>query len=302
MTHINSTRGFKKKTIVKNIREKMDDWIKSISDEKLREQIKSDYIVTGGAIASMLQGQLPNDYDIYFKTPEIAKNVTDYYLNKISANNERVEIFAEITEQGIKTVIKSAGIAGQDSMDDYQYFESLTPSQIDEYFDKWKLKSKSSYDIALISSNAISLNDDIQIITRFVGDPKEIHKNYDFIHTTNYYTPSEGLVLNQPALESILAKELKYVGSLYPICSMFRIKKFIERGWTITAGEMLKIAFDINKLDLTDMNILKEQLIGVDAAYFNEVLSILNETNSKELDRTYLFEVINRVFDSEKSS
>ena len=302
MSTINNTRGFKKKTIVKNIIEKMDDWIKSISDTNLRDQIKSDYIVTGGAIASMLQGQLPNDYDVYFKTPEIAKNVTDYYLNKISSNNERVKIFAEITNQGVKTVIKSAGIAGQDSMDDYQYFESLTPAQMDEYFDKWKMKSKSSYAIALISSNAISLNDDIQIITRFVGNPAEIHKNYDFIHTTNYYTPSEGLVLNQPALESILAKELKYVGSLYPICSMFRIKKFIERGWTITAGEMLKIAFDINKLNLTDMNILKEQLIGVDAAYFNEVLSILNETNSKELDRTYLFEVINRVFDSEKSN
>jgi hypothetical protein len=152
----------------------------------------------------------------------------------------------------------------------------------------------------MITSNAISLHGDIQIITRFVGEPEDIHENYDFIHTTNWYTQNDGLVLNQDALESILARELRYVGSLYPICSLFRIKKFINRGWTVTAGEMLKIAWDINNLDLNNMNVLYDQLIGVDAAYFHELIDILKKKSDKELDRTYLFEAINRVFD-EKS-
>jgi hypothetical protein len=148
-----------------------------------------------------------------------------------------------------------------------------------------------------MTTNAITLTDQIQIVLRFVGPANEIHKNYDFVHTTNYFTESEGAILNQPALESILARELKYVGSLYPICSVFRIKKFIQRGWTITAGEMLKIAWDISKLNLNDREVLQDQLTGVDAAYFNQLISMLKE--GEEIDRTYLFELVNRVFDQD---
>jgi hypothetical protein len=83
---------------------------------------------------------------------------------------------------------------------------------------------------------------------------------------------------------------------------MFRIKKFLNRGWTITAGEMLKIAWDISKLDLDDMAVLYDQLIGVDAAYFHQLITILKKVDRTELDRTYLFEAINRVFDQKDES
>ena len=39
--------------------------------------------------------------------------------------------------------------------------------------------------------------------------------------------------------------------------------------------------------------------IGVDAAYFNQLINILKKDNSASLDRTYLFEAINRVFDGD---
>ena len=42
-----------------------------------------------------------------------------------------------------------------------------------------------------------------------------------------------------------------------------------------------------------------EQCTGVDAAYFQEVFSILKENKEKSIDRTYLFELLNRVFDHE---
>jgi hypothetical protein len=79
---------------------------------------------------------------------------------------------------------------------------------------------------------------------------------------------------------------------------MFRLKKFIKRGWTITAGEMLKIAWDINKLDLNDRLVLQDQLTGVDAAYFRQIIDLLNK-DDKPIERTYLFELINRIFDED---
>lgn len=75
-------------------------------------------------------------------------------------------------------------------------------------------------------------------MVRFHGDPAEIHENYDFVHCTNYWTSWERRVtLNQQALECIMTKELRYIGSKYPVASVFRVRKFIERGWTIGAGQ-----------------------------------------------------------------
>ena len=188
-----------------------------------------------------------------------------------------------------------------DDTSDYKYFESQPIDALDDYLKKGATaKKRKSYTPAIFTSNAITLYDGIQIITCFTGTPDKIHKNYDFVHCTNYYTEKTGLVLNQDALEAILAQELRYVGSKYPIASMFRLRKFLNRGWTVTAGEMLKIAWDINHLRLDDPEVLEEQLIGVDYAYFREVISLLRKEGydvTKPIDRTYLFEMINRVFD-----
>ena len=296
-------RGFKKKTIEQTIVNQIKGWLQSIEDIELRDTVKKHYIVTGGAITSMLQGDLPNDYDVYLDNTEVAARLANYYVSRLPAvDNEKTRIpVVEVPPEGgrVTVKVKSAGIAGEDiDQSQYDYFESYpNPNKrISQYLEGAMQKDTGKYTALAITTNAITLTDKIQIVLRFVGPANEIHKNYDFVHTTNYFTESEGVVLNQPALESILSKELKYVGSLYPICSMFRIKKFIQRGWTITAGEMLKIAWDISKLNLNDREVLQEQLTGVDAAYFNQLISLLEE--GKEIDRTYLFELVNRVFDN----
>ena len=57
-------RGFKRKTIEQTIRNKMKSWFASIDDIELRDELKKHYIVTGGAITSMLLGDLPNDIEV----------------------------------------------------------------------------------------------------------------------------------------------------------------------------------------------------------------------------------------------
>lgn len=299
-------RGFKRKTIIANIKMKMKAWIKTLPPE-LGAKVWNDYILTGGAITSMLMGENPNDYDVYFQTPDVALEVANHYIAKLALTDKisRIEAKSLPIHGGhqIAIGIKSAGVMEDGiNLNEYQYFECMPPGMMDEYFKKDTKETKDEkvepYRAALISTNAISLHNNVQIITRFVGPSEWIHTNYDFVHCTNYYTEKGGLVLRQDALESILSKELKYVGSLYPICSMFRIKKFIKRGWSITAGEMLKISWDISKLNLTNMEVLKDQLVGVDVAYFMQLLRLLGE--NKDIDRTYLFECVNRVFDSEE--
>lgn len=305
-------RGFKRKTIAKTIRAKIKSWLASIEDEKLKKAIQNDVIVTGGAIASMLMGRNPNDYDIYFKTKETAKLVAEHYLSAyVGKETQKIsEIRVDDTpdKQGVAIFIKSIGTLEDESqLEGYQYFESLSPADIAKFFDSTDaakaIEEPKKYRPIMISSNAITLSNDVQIITRFCGEPSTIHTFYDFVHCTNYFTEQDGVVLNEKAMEAILTKDLKYVGSKYPLCSMFRMKKFIKRGFGISAGEMLKIAWDINKLELEKPTVLQEQLIGMDAAYFHQVLGLLKEKGygkpGVELDRTYLFECVSRVFDEE---
>lgn len=161
--------------------------------------------------------------------------------------------------------------------------------------------SKPPYRVLFVTSNAITLSDKMQLILRFQGEPEEIHKNYDFVHCTNYWTSwDKKLTLRPEALEAILTKELRYIGSKYPICSLIRVRKFIARGWTINAGQFVKMAYQVSKLDLDDANVLEDQLVGVDSAYFSQVIEQLkkktDESGGAKLDGTYLMTLIDKIF------
>lgn len=271
-------RGFKRRAIENIIRGKIKSWISSIEDEELRKEVKDHYIVTGGAIASMLLGDMPNDFDIYFDNVDVAAKVAKYYVQRLLGEFDESIVEIKKLEGRVEAKISSTGYLDR----------SDSPENS---------KNSGKYKVLSITSNAITLSDKVQLVLRFVGDAAEIHKNYDYVHATNYFTEAHGLVLNQPALESLLSRQLRYIGSLYPVCSIFRIKKFINRGWTINAGETLKILFDVSKLDLSNIEVLKDQLTGVDTTYFTCMLEHFEA--GLPIERTYLFDIINKVFDNE---
>ncbi len=308
----------KVKTIKAVIRKKINAWLSTIEDEKLRELVSKNVIVTGGCIPSMLLKEKVNDFDIYFRTRQVASSVANYYVDKFNPRLKKGIIpdisVLEIGDR-IKIVVKSAGVASDEGTEKpYQYFESTSddsageyvseimdnPGEIEDVYTETKEKSlevQSDYRPVFLSTNAITLSDRVQLIHRFYGEPEDIHKNYDFIHCTNYWTSWEDkLTLNQPALESLLAKELIYVGSLYPICSVMRLRKFIKRNWTVNAGQILKMMMQISELDLTNIEVLEDQLTGVDCAYFCEIIAKIKAKDPEKVNSAYLVEIIDRMF------
>ena len=73
----------------------------------------------------------------------------------------------------------------------------------------------------------------------------------------------------------MLIKRLSYVGSKYPLCSLFRIRKFVQRGWEIDAGQILKAALQVAELDWDDPEVVRQQCIGVDTLHFEDMLERL---------------------------
>jgi len=292
------------------IRRKIEEWISSIDDLGVRQTAEKNTIVTGGCIASMLLNERVNDFDLYFRTHKAAMDVAAYYIKKFNdglpESTQLVKL--EDLEGRIRIKVRSAGIATEEGDAGYQYFETIPdPDAADasEYVDA-ALKvieegeddeEKPKYRPIFLSSNAITLSQHVQLVVRFYGEPDKIHENYDFAHCMNYWTSwDDELVLRQPALESLLARDLHYVGSKYPLCSIIRTRKFIKRGWTISAGQYLKMAMQLNELDLSDVSVLEEQLVGVDVAYFTEIIEKLKGRGMEKVDSTYLLEVIDRIF------
>lgn len=315
--------GMKAKGIKLVLASKLDDWLASVEDETVKNTIKHNVIITGGSIASMLLGEEVNDYDVYFRTKEAALIVARYYLNRFDPkkrNGLGIDIRLVEYEDRIQIKVQSAGIASEGGTDKpYEYFESRAEGEGGRYVDEVMTDpadiadaaealteaaqntedepGKPKYRPVFVSTNAISLSHRIQLIMRFFGEPEEIHNNYDYVHCTNYWTSwNKTLVLRPDALEALLSKELRYIGSKYPICSVLRLRKFLKRGWTINAGQILKMAMQISELDLKDYKVLEEQLTGVDVAYFCELIQKLHERDPEKVNTAYLVEIIDRMF------
>lgn len=312
----------KAKTIKAVIRKKIDEWLATIEDKEVREKAATGTIVTGGCIASMLLREKVNDFDIYFKDKATATAVADYYVNRFQPQTRRgipCKIHVDGAGDRVRIIIKSAGVASEDGTEkEYQYFESRPDGEASEYIseimrdpgdiaDTQEATQGAALDVVddgkpryrpvFMSTNAITLSHRIQIVLRFYGMPDEIHENYDYVHCTSYWTSwDEDLVLKPGALEALLTRELRYVGSKYPICSLIRMRKFINRGWTINAGQVLKMAMQVSQLNLSDPAVLEDQLTGVDVAYFMEVLAKVKESDPEKVSSAYLIEIIDRMF------
>ncbi len=289
-----------KKNIDKKLNAKLKDWIKSIDDESVVNAIKENVLITGGALVSLINNEEPNDYDIYFKTQESCFKVAEYYATKwnLTHKKNKVEILKSEHDNRVECFIKSSGVAVDENTTPIDDATEPNIAQSNIYDDQNDiLKYKPRY----FSTNAISLSDKIQIVVRFVGDVESIHKNYDFLHCTcSYDWNKRSVSLPTDALMAIINKELIYCGSKYPLCSIIRSRKFINRGYTISAGQYVKMALQLNELDLLDFNTFKEQITGVDSAYFSQIISILQNDNENninfKLDTTYLIELINKYF------
>ena len=319
--------GYKAKTIKAVITKKINKWIESVDDTTVKELLKSGVIVTGGCIVSMLQGEEVNDFDVYLRDKTTALAVANYYVSKFKAThpaNMDFELYVEDTPdylgvERVKIVAKSVGIAsddGKSSTGEYKYFEAFpdeqgsayisrvmdNPEEIEDVHEDTSIEAKrvepkGDFRPVFLSGNAITLSDKIQIVLRFYGTPEEIHENYDFVHCTSYWSNfNDKLVLNPAALECILSKELRYIGSKYPICSLVRLRKFITRGWRINAGQILKMAMQVSALDLTSVEVLADQLTGVDTAYFVQLIERLKEKDPERIDTAYLVEIVDRMF------
>lgn len=289
------------KRILQRLNIETKKWVETIQDKELKYKVKNNVVVAGGAITSLLEGETPNDYDVYIKDFDVLVDLANYYAelwnkdgrhkSNVTIQVDKCETESDLKDHKVICYITSEGVAGEEET---SKASAGTEANIEVEEDE-----VADYRPVFFTDNAISLKGKIQLVLRFWGEPEKIISSFDYVHCTNYFDRGEqNLHISKDALMSILNKQLKYVGSQFPICSLFRMRKYMERGYTISAGEILKMSFQISKLDLTDIDVLREQLIGVDTTYMIALVDRLESAkeDNVNIDYSYVVQLIDEIF------
>ena len=259
-----------KTQIVTHLASLMNEWVDSVPSTRqdVRQAINR-CTIAGGAIVSLLQDISPNDYDVYTKTKEDCELLARYYVGLFNWDNQLEQDEyrkATVVVEGDTVKVIQPAMEGATIKQDVSKFHPI-----------------------FISPNAITLKGNVQLIFRFYGEPEKLVQEFDFEHCTGYFhrvswenvVYKNELVLNEDMLMSVLTKELKYRHGKYPVSSLLRLQKYIQRGYTIPTGELIKLALDISKLNLSDSQVFSDQLSGVDLQLSADVLKAANNEFDK---------------------
>ncbi len=292
--------------------EDINDWDMYISNREVLKELTQHYLDTFNN-SPMREGKGSFSLlDNANKTELAEDGHLTYHQHIIKTDPERLYVF-----------IPSSGIAAEDDKKAYNAMDSDTLTvnsagmtseeaaklpEEDEKQIEFKRKAqeylKKKYRPIFLTGNAITLSNKVQLIIQFHGSPEEIHKNFDFRAVKSYWTYGTGLITSVDILLDINSKRMVYEGSRYPICSMIRTRKYINRQWKISAGEYVKMAFQVGDLDLKDVNVLKDQLVGVDSTYFTWMLNIIEADKKRaedaykpfDITSTYVCELVDLIF------
>lgn len=126
---------------------------------------------------------------------------------------------------------------------------------------------------------------EVQIIKRFSGEPNVILDTFDFTCVQGLFDFQLGeFILSERFLPDLGKRELVYTNtSQYPICALYRTKKYIKRGYHITGANLVALALSIHSLNITTYKDLKDQLMGIDTAMLTELTKDFDDNKSFEV-------------------
>jgi len=115
----------------------------------------------------------------------------------------------------------------------------------------------------------------VQLITKFTGAAEDVFKTFDFTITCAAYDfQNELFVFGDRFFADVSKRKLVYLGgSRYPICAMYRTKKYQDRGYSLSGATVMHISLSIVRLEIRTYGDLKEQLMGIDTMYLQGLLA-----------------------------
>jgi len=181
---------------VTNILNAKDHIVSKVSEfamtiKKLGIGAEVDFFVSGGCTASLLQGEVPKDFDVYF----IHKGICDEVVKLYKSESYKNEVAT--------------------------YNEKYRDVDFDD----------GSGEKLVITENAMTLKNGIQVIIKHHGIPDAVRRTFDFVHCLPYYSSvGNKFYISRGQYDCCVNKTLKINSGSIP--ALGRIEKFKKRGYT----------------------------------------------------------------------
>jgi uncharacterized protein YggL (DUF469 family) len=145
-----------------------------------------------------------------------------------------------------------------------------------------------------------NLNFQLITIPSTEGGTKNIFERFDYtICMGAYRFEDETFVLHDDFLQHLAQRKLVFnPKTLYPINSLIRSKKYMNRGFNMSNVETLKIALTIHALDLSTKSNLKEQLEGIDTLFLKELSDYLANNGESEYNFGEALQLLENTFEN----
>jgi hypothetical protein len=252
-----------------------------------QKHVLCNSFIAGGALISVARQEKVKDYDWFVTDPGSARTLFNHLVARVPVGNYIRLIVAQDTvnpklHRGI-LISEKPGVEVEELID-----------QFNNDCKTIKKKANTVYPVYL-SKNALMLSNGVQLIFRFIGEPKEVFSTFDFEHCKTYWRPAPlGLLLGAVhyegrSQESIAKNELIYTGNTrFVLSAISRLNKFISRGWGISPSSLLALAVTSSKVDWSSREALKEELLGIygiENQTLETILNMCSEENKVDLDK-----------------
>ena len=121
-----------------------------------------------------------------------------------------------------------------------------------------------------------------QIIKIYTGTPKDVIAKFDFTVCQAAWSEQDKFTFGDGFFHHLAQRRLVVnVGTEFPISTLFRVRKYLRRGFTLSGIESIKLGLAIQKLEIKTTKELRRQIMGIDTLFLRELTDALKSDEEK---------------------
>jgi hypothetical protein len=128
----------------------------------------------------------------------------------------------------------------------------------------------------------------VQLIKVLTGSPEQVIDSFDFTicQAAFQFKPNEtGFWFGKGFFPHLAQRRLVFnVSAEYPVCSLFRVAKYLKRGFHFSGIEAIKLGLRIQALEIEDYKELRRQLMGIDTLFLKDLTDSLKGQDEKKYE------------------
>ncbi|WP_123032206.1 hypothetical protein [Bacillus sp. TYF-LIM-B05] len=202
---------------------------------------------------------------------------------------EKNKLYAYLGEDLVKSLKKYEVIIAGGAIT--SLFNNKAINDIDLYFRSDKLAcdflseywQDGIYVASLTKKAALFIKGELKVQMihfRFFTDPKEIFETFDYTVCMGAFDfKTEEFILHNDFLKHNSQRVLRFnSGTAFPIVSLIRVQKYIDKGYTISKSELIRVILACMNLNIDTYEELKEHIGGMYGVNYDKLFEEENDS------------------------